>query len=360
MTTRLFVSVAFVALTASACGRAAVEKVETTEVVPVGIAPAHIGVIQNIISATGTISPEPGADWIITAPAAGRIDDMPKSEGQPVKVGDVLVKFDIPSLDSDLAARTSEVMQATAHVTTAHDAYVRASGLLDKGIIARKDVEEAQQRETEAVAELSQAQAAQKTAQLLVDRGTVRARFDGVVAKRWKNPGDFVDATVDTPVLRIVDPKRLEVIVSVPVSQLSHIILNNDASITNPVTGEEDAARVLTKPAAVDASSSTADIRLAFRVPTALSAGTGVTARIIGEELKQALIVPSVAITHNDDGEKVVMVVDANNKVHEQPVSIGMATHDLTEIRSGIKAGDQVVVRGLDGLPDGATVMIIK
>ena len=41
-------------------------------------------------------------------------------------------------------------------------------------------------------------------------RATVRATFDGVVAKRMHNPGDLVEATSGDPVLRIIDPRRLE------------------------------------------------------------------------------------------------------------------------------------------------------
>jgi membrane fusion protein (multidrug efflux system) len=85
-----------------------------------------------------------------------------------------------------------------------------------------------------------------------------------------------------------------------------------------------------------------------------------VRVRIIGEIRTNVLIVPTAALTHNDDGEKVVMVVGADNKAKEQPVQTGLATHDFTEILSGLKPGDQVVVRGLQGLPDGALVSIIK
>jgi multidrug efflux pump subunit AcrA (membrane-fusion protein) len=101
-------------------------------------------------------------------------------------------------------------------------------------------------------------------------------------------------------------------------------------------------------------------VRLSFAAPTTLSVGTGLRVRILAVEKHGVLIVPTAALTHNDDGEKVVMVVDKDNKVHEQPIQTGLATHDFTEITSGIKAGDQVVVRGLQGLPDGALVSIIK
>jgi RND family efflux transporter MFP subunit len=158
----------------------------------------------------------------------------------------------------------------------------------------------------------------------------------------------------------VIDPTRLEVVASVPVQDLARIVVGNVAHIVNPVTGQSDEVKVLTKPAAVDPASATADVRLAFATPTTLSVGTGVSVRILAEERHGVLIVPTAALTHNDDGEKVVMVVGKDNKAHEQPIQAGLATHDFTEITSGLKAGDQVVVRGLQGLPDGALVSIIK
>jgi multidrug efflux pump subunit AcrA (membrane-fusion protein) len=54
------------------------------------------------------------------------------------------------------------------------------------------------------------------------------------------------------------------------------------------------------------------------------------------------------------------MVAGADNKAHKHPVSLGLVTHDLVQILEGLKAGDQVIVRGQDGLPDGATIAVGK
>ena len=64
-----------------------------------------------------------------------------------------------------------------------------------------------------------------------------------------------------------------------------------------------------------------------------------------------------VAIIDEDD-EIFVMVAGADNKAHKYPVATGLSTPTLIEITTGLKAGDRVIVRGQDGLPEGAAITV--
>ena len=85
-------------LLTAACQRASVEQVETEAPVPVVVEAAKIEAIQSTIAATGTVMPAPGAELTVVAPAPARIAELPKAEGDAVRKGDILVRFDIPSL----------------------------------------------------------------------------------------------------------------------------------------------------------------------------------------------------------------------------------------------------------------------
>jgi multidrug efflux system membrane fusion protein len=80
---------------------------------------------------------------------------------------------------------------------------------------------------------------------------------------------------------------------------------------------------------------------------------------IIAESHDHVIIVPAAAIVHDDD-EVFVMVIDKENKAHRHDVVVGLTSADKVEILSGVAAGDVVVFRGQDELPDGATVTIVK
>ena len=107
----------------------------------------------------------------------------------------------------------------------------------------------------------------------------------------------------------------------------------------------------------VDLASATANVRLAFAKPTSLTAGTTVQVTMVAEERPTALVVP-VASLVNEDGGFFVMVVGDDNKAHKHPLAVGLSTRTLAEITSGLTAGDRVIVRGHDGLPEGATVTV--
>jgi multidrug efflux pump subunit AcrA (membrane-fusion protein) len=78
---------------------------------------------------------------------------------------------------------------------------------------------------------------------------------------------------------------------------------------------------------------------------------------IVAREHTNALIIPTAALV-DDEGDLFVMVAGEDNKAHRHPVAVGLSTRTQVEITSGISAGDRVIVRGQDGLPEGAAISI--
>jgi multidrug efflux pump subunit AcrA (membrane-fusion protein) len=82
-----------------------------------------------------------------------------------------------------------------------------------------------------------------------------------------------------------------------------------------------------------------------------------VRVEIFGPEHAGVVIVPPAAIVR-DGEDTIVMTVGPDSKAHRDKVEVGLVTPDAVEIVKGIKAGDRVIVRGHNGLPDGASVTI--
>ncbi|HEY3120238.1 MAG TPA: efflux RND transporter periplasmic adaptor subunit [Vicinamibacteria bacterium] len=341
-----------------ACHKAAKEEIETDTAVEVEVKPARIDTIRAVIAATGTVEPAPGADWTITAPAPARIVEMPKAEGDTVRRGDLLVRFDAPSLRSDVATRAGELGQAEARLENARKNYARLSALLERGIAAKKEVEDARREVEEATAAVRQSTNTRAAAVDMAARAVVRATFSGVVAHRWHNPGDTVDAAASDPILRVIDPNRLQVQAQVPVGELPRITLGSSARVTVPGAPEDLAApaKVVSRPAAVDVTSGTATVRLAVSA-SKLAAGTPVKVEILAEEHKDVVVVPAAAVLHEED-KTYVFVVGPDKKAHRKEVTVGIVAGGDAEIRSGVAVSEQVVVKGHEELPDGAAVTI--
>ena len=341
---------------AAACGRAEVEQIKTTAAPEVSVETAAVGPLDGMLSVTGIVTPGPGAEWTIVAPESARIAELPLGEGDVVKVGDLLVRYDIPSRPADLSARKAEVAQATAHLATARAAVTRLTGLVDRGVAAPREVEEAKRDQTDAEAALSQAQSALTAVEALGGRSVVVATFPGAIAKRWHNPGDLVDASASDPILRVIDPARLQVLAAVPVSELRRLVVGRPARIGG---ADGIAARVVSLPVSIDPDRSTADVRIAATTRIGLPAGATVNVDITTAARPNAVIVPTAAVGRNEAGS-FVMIAGPDRKAHRQAVVVGVSARDRIEITSGVSAGDSVIVRGQDGLPDGADIAIVK
>lgn len=343
----------------SGCGHKTVEEVETSAAPAVTTVIVSPRTVEGVVSATGLVSAAPGADWTITAPEAARIVELPKAEGDRVKPGDLLVRFEIPSLSTDVSAREGEVQQAQARVDNAQASVTRLTTLVEHGVAAQKELEDARRELAESRAALSQAQSARRNAGVLQARTIVRARFAGVIAKRAHNPGDMVEAGASDVILRVIDPSRLQVAAAVAIPDLQRVQVGQPVRILVPGSDAAEAGRVLTRPAAVDSGGVTADVRIAFGAPTRLAAGTPVRVEIVAEQHPNALAVPADAVLHENDAA-FVMVAGGDNKAHRRTVTLGLATPSQIEVTGGLEAGEAVITQGQQGLPDGAPITVAK
>jgi RND family efflux transporter MFP subunit len=355
---RVLTAFACAAALVSACGHDSPEEVETETIVPVGVASAEQGSILASIHATGDVNPAPGAELIVTAPEAARISSIPKGEGERVRRGEVLVRFEIPTLSADATSKGAELAAAETRVKTTRENQTRLHDLYERGVAARKDVEDADQAAADAEAALAQAHAIRGSAVTLASRQTIAATFDGVIAKRWHNPGDLVEPGASDPVLRVIDPARLQVDASVAIPHLARVVVGAAGRLILPDDAAPVPLKVIGRPAAVEPGTAAAPVRLAFLQPHTFAAGTPVEVEIDAEEHANVVLVPTPAIVR--EGEETAVFVVSNNKAQRRRVVLGIVNGTRAEIREGIKPGEQVIVRGQTGLPDGAAVTIEK
>jgi RND family efflux transporter MFP subunit len=354
VTARLLVLLAAGSALAAACHKGPPEEVATTADVPVQVAVAHLGTITAYVRVTGTVDPAPGADWTATAPEKSRVAEIRYATGDYVRQGAVVARFDAPPLRADLATRSGEVSQARANLDNARRNFERLTLLLEKGIASRKEVEDARKALLDAESAVRESGVTHAAAADLAARATPVSPISGIVAERWHNPGDVIDA--NEHVLRVVDLRRLQVTGAVPVSDATRVVLGHAARITVPGgQGSEIEGKVVGAPALVDPATGTASIRVSLS--GALPVGTPVELAIVAEERANALIVPTSAVVR-EENKTTVFVVDADKKAHRRAVVVGVASDDETQIVSGVREGEKVVVEGQDELPDGATVSI--
>ncbi len=284
---------------------------------------------------------------------------MPKAEGDRVASGDLLVRFEIPSFATDVSTHRAEVQAAQARLDNAQANVARLTTLVEHGVASQKELEDAHRDQNEARASLAQAQAALQNATVVESRTVVRARFAGIVARRAHNPGDMVEPTSADVILRIIDPTHLQVVAAVPIPDLPRVQIGKPARIMVPNGEEPEPGKVVSRPAAVEPTGVSADVRMAFNAATKLAVGTPVRVEIVAEQHPNALAVPASAVIHEDENA-FVMVAGADKKAHKRKITIGLMTPALAEVTGGLKAGEEIIVQGQQGLPDGAAIVPAK
>jgi RND family efflux transporter MFP subunit len=341
----------------AACNDRSAEEVDSESVVSVKTAVAIVGTIRSVVHATAVVTPAAGGELVVVAPEAARIAEVPHAAGDRVRRGDLLVRFEIPNAQAEVQRQEAEVARARATLDTARRAQERARELFERGVAARKEVEDANRAVADAEAALAEARASFAAAQAVASRATVRATFDGIIAARLHNPGDLVEATASDPVLRVIDPRRLEIVAAVPLGDAPRIEVGASARLTaTPVSGPPVSLKVVSRPAAVESGTATVPVRVAFTEPARFPAGMPVEVDIDAEQHTNVVLVPAVAIVR--DADNTAVFVAAEQKAHRREVRIGLTNGTEVEILSGIKPGERVIVDGQAGLPDEAAIAV--
>jgi RND family efflux transporter MFP subunit len=321
--------------------------------VPVAAEPARRGSVRAIIRTRAVVTPAPGAEFLVTATEPGRIAEMPVAEGERVARGDLLVRFDVPAAAAELARLQADIARSQALLENARIGQTRARELLERGIISRREMEDADRGVADAQADVARAESARRAWEDRAARAIIRAPFAGLVAQRLHNPGDVVQGIATDPILRLIDPDRLELTATIPAADATRVLPGAAARVTS-VT-EPIMLVVATRPAA-GAPGTDPIAKLSFVAGTTLPADTRVDIEIEGEEHVNAVLVPAGAILTN--GNQAAVLVAAGERAERRIVTTGLSDADSVEIVSGVEAGELVITRGQAGLADGAAISV--
>ena len=340
---------------AAGCGKDAPPENPLSGAIEVTVVPARLNVLRRIVTARGTVGPMPDGDLIVHATETSTVAELPLAEGAIVKTGDVIARFEVPSRIAAIQAAEIESAQALLRVDAAKARVAQFTGLVEKGLTPRIDLDNAKTELANAESELALHRATLASAKKAEERSTIRATFPGVVLKRWHYQGDTVLGTGSDPVIRVIDPTRVQVIVDVPLQDLGLVLAGQRATVS-PVGAMSQPAAVVRAASAASPDAVTAEVTLAFP-PGSVNppAGTAVLAEILIAEVPDALVVPTAAILRGN-GAPHVLVAGADNRVVRRDVRAGLITPDLTQITQGLSIGEFVITSALTELKEGDLV----
>jgi len=285
----------------------------------------------------------------VASPFAGRVMDILVQPGTTVKAGQALAMLTSP----DFGSAQADARKAAADGAVASKALARQRELYEAGIVAQKDLEQAQADNARAAADQQRTQAALRMygasgGDGVNQRFALRSPIDGLVVERNINPGMELrpDQQQDAPLFLITDPTTLWAQLDAAEADLGHFKPGVTVRLSSAAyPGETFTGTVVKIADYVDPASRSVKVRLS--VPNAdhrLKAEMFVTAKIQAASF-QGISVPSKAVFLADNNN-YVFVRTAPNKFERREVKLGVTMPGTAEVVEGLKEGDVVITDG--------------
>ena len=331
--------------------------------VPVAVAIARTGDIDVVISALGTVT---ARNTVTIKPRVdGQLIRVAFSEGQVVKVGDLLAEIDPRSFQSQLDQANGQLMRDQALLANARLDQGRYRGLLAKDSIAKQQVD-AQE------ALVRQYEGGVKTDRALVDNAKLQLAFTRVTAPiagrlglRLVDTGNMVRATDTGGLVVITQTQPINVIFSIPSDKLGAVIskLQANQQLTVEAWDRDDKNKLaigtlLTIDNQIDATTGTVKLKAEFtNSDNALFPNQFVNIHLRIETRHGVTLIPTSASQRGTQGT-FFYVVDENKTVSLRPVVLGTISGNIVAVEKGLVPGEKVVIDGADKLRQGAKVEI--
>jgi membrane fusion protein (multidrug efflux system) len=305
---------------------------------PVDVDTARRGSVVDAVRVTGRIEAVQAVD--LRPDEQGRVTELLFQEGDAVEAGTPLVRID----DAMLRAQAE---RATADRDLALQQLERVRRLRAENAASPADLERVEAAARSADASLA-------VLQLQIERSTVRAPFAGVVGQRFVSAGDYVTTGTRLLTLQTMDPQRA--VIEVPERHAAQLRRGQAVEFTVAAQpGRTFHALVDFIDPVVQPTSRTIVVK--GRAPNPdhrLKAGMFIEARLATATRGDAIVVREDAIQPLRTANVVWAVADG--KASRRVVQLGSRSQGVVEIVSGVQAGEQVVVGGLERMAEGMPV----
>jgi RND family efflux transporter MFP subunit len=301
----------------------------------------------------------------IFAQVAGYVQGWSADYGATVKAGQLLATIDAPSLDAQYAAAKANLKVAQANYQLAVSTAARWQALKGTPAVSNQEVEvqTAGAAARKAELEVSTQDVARYAALEAFKR--VVAPFDGVVTARLTDVGSYVNAAggdlstrgSSAELFTVADVHAMRVFVSVPQDYASLLTPETTATLHQPSQpGQSIEAKFLTTARAFNANTRTAVTELTVDNSNhTLWPGTYVDVVFQVPTDPKVLTMPESALIFRADGAQVA-IVDAQNHVHLQNVTLGQNLGQTVQVTNGLSPGEKLVNNPPAGLLEGQSV----
>lgn len=342
-----------VALLLTGCGDKATAPAASTPVntVKADIVSVRLDDIAIVTTAPGNVTALQQAQ--IASRLMGFIRTINVDVGQKVKAGQRLFSVDPTDIQGQVSQANAGLAQAQAALADAKNDYDRFGALYQEEAIPKAQWDKTRLQYQIAQQQLAAAKAGLGTANAQMRYATLTAPFAGVITQKLANVGDL--ATPGHPVLMLENPDKLQVQTQVPADIYTHLQIGTPVTLSVDNQPGTLAGKVSQLVPAADPMSRSYLVKIDLPATHGLKSGTFVQVNFTQGQ-RRGIRVPASAVLDRA-GITGVFVVDAQNIAHYRMVRIGDTRNGMTDIQSGLSAGERVVSTPTSTLQSGDKII---
>lgn len=287
---------------------------------------------------------------VVVARVTGVIESLTVREGMKIDQHTVLATIDAQQYALQVSVARAQLTAAQAEHQEAANAFDRRKDLGDR--VAAVEITQWEARAAAAQARVEQRRAELALAELDQQHATVTSLVSGTVQERLAVTGQQVQR--GDPIATVLHADPILVRFSVTADEAQRM---KPGQVVQRHADEQAIARVSFVADAADPTTRRITVEAEALAESALIPGVFIDIEVVIES-RAHILAPLAAVKVDENGQSIFVVVDG--VVAEKVVTIGQRTRDgRVEILSGVSDADEVVVRGIESLSDGAAVRVV-
>ena len=274
---------------------------------------------------------EPNRIVMVSAEVAGRIELIGPKKGSDVRARDQLVQ-----LNADLIRPEFEI--AKAQVERDQIEFDRTTNLAKENAITRRDLDNA-------TTQLAISKARLDGVRARLERTRIHAPMGGVLNDLFIEEGEYVSP--GDPLAEIVDTDTVKVVVEVPERDISFFVIGEKAEVFVNVKGQERSQFGTITFISELADSRTRSTRMEITLQNKegfLRSGQIVRVRLTRQILKDAILIPLLAVIPMEDSNTVYVV--SSTEAQRREVELGIIKGNRVQVTRGLEPGDRLIIAG--------------
>ena len=328
----------------------------TLEFTPADVASIEPKALSRWLPVSGTL--QPVNQTTVKAKVSGEIRQILVREGESVKAGQVLARFDTSDLDARLTDRIGALESSRAQLALAEKTRTQNLALLKQNFISQTAYDSAESNLSVSQGTLKSNEAQVQLAKNALRDAVVITTLDGTVAKRNVQPGEKVN--FDSPLFTVVDLGRMELQAMVPANDIPEIVIGMPVELSTEGFGERRFQGQVERINPMTEAGTRA-ILVFVRIPNpdaVLRGGMFATGRIRLAAGAPVPTLPDTAI-RTEAGQNFVWGIE-NGKLLRRIVVIGKKDEAAgrTEVKTELAPGMLVLATHFDNLKEGLPAVV--